>query len=36
VLDLIRRKARGEEIDLVEQEEPAHGDDLLAALKASV
>src|SRR5436190_18959491 len=33
VLDLIRRKAKGEEIDLVEQEEPAHGDDLLAALK---
>jgi DNA end-binding protein Ku len=36
VLDLIKRKARGEEIDLVEQEEPEHGDDLLAALKASL
>jgi DNA end-binding protein Ku len=36
VLDLIKRKARGEEIDLVEQEEPEHGDDLMAALKASL
>jgi DNA end-binding protein Ku len=36
VLDLIKRKAKGQEIDLVEQEEPAHGDDLLAALKASL
>jgi DNA end-binding protein Ku len=36
VLDLIKRKAKGEEIDLAEQEEPAHGDDLLAALKASL
>jgi DNA end-binding protein Ku len=36
VLDLIKRKAKGEEIDLVEQEEPAHGDDLLSALKASL
>jgi DNA end-binding protein Ku len=36
VLDLIKRKARGEEIDLVEQEEPEHGDDLLSALKASL
>jgi DNA end-binding protein Ku len=36
VLDLIKRKAKGEEIDLVEQEEPEHGDDLLAALKASL
>jgi DNA end-binding protein Ku len=36
VLDLIKRKAKGEEIDLMEQEEPAHGDDLLAALKASL
>jgi DNA end-binding protein Ku len=36
VLDLIKRKAKGEEIDLDEQEEPEHGDDLLAALKASV
>ena len=36
VLDLIRRKAKGEEIDLTAQEEPEHGDDLLAALKASV
>jgi non-homologous end joining protein Ku len=36
VLDLIKRKAKGEEIDLTEQEEPAHGDDLLGALKASL
>lgn len=36
VLDLIKRKGKGEEIDLVEQEEPAHGDDLGAALEASL
>jgi DNA end-binding protein Ku len=36
VLDLIRRKARGEEIDLVAEEEPEHGDDLMAALEASL
>jgi DNA end-binding protein Ku len=36
VLDLIKRKAAGKEIDLVEQEEPAHGDDLAAALQASL
>ena len=36
VLDLLERKARGDEIDLTEQEEPEQGDDLLAALKASV
>jgi DNA end-binding protein Ku len=36
VLDLLRRKAAGKEIDLVEQEEPAHGDDLAAALQASL
>jgi DNA end-binding protein Ku len=36
VLDLIKRKAKGEEIDLVAQEEPAHGDDLSAALEASL
>ncbi len=36
VLDLIKRKAAGKEIDLVEQEEPAHGDDLAAALEASL
>jgi DNA end-binding protein Ku len=36
VLDLIKRKAAGKEIDLMEQEEPDHGDDLLAALEASV
>jgi DNA end-binding protein Ku len=36
VLDLIKRKANGEEIDLVEQEEPAQGDDLMAALEASL
>lgn len=36
VLDLIKRKAAGKEIDLVEQEEPEHGEDLLAALEASL
>ena len=36
VLDLIKRKSKGEAIDPMEQEEPAHGDDLLAALKASL
>jgi DNA end-binding protein Ku len=36
VLDLIKRKAKGQEIDLAEQEEPAHGDDLMAALEASL
>ena len=36
VLDLIKRKGKGEEIDLAEQEEPEHGDDLMAALKASL
>jgi DNA end-binding protein Ku len=36
VLDLIKRKAAGKEIDLLEQEEPEHGDDLMAALEASV
>jgi DNA end-binding protein Ku len=36
VLDLIKRKARGEEIDLAEQEEPEQGDNLLAALQASI
>jgi DNA end-binding protein Ku len=36
VLDLIKRKAAGKEIDVAEQEEPEHGDDLMAALEASV
>jgi DNA end-binding protein Ku len=36
VLDLIKRKSKGEEIDLAEQEEPEHGDDLMSALKASL
>jgi len=36
VLDLIQRKAKGEEINLVAQEEPAQGDDLAAALEASL
>jgi DNA end-binding protein Ku len=36
VLDLIERKAKGEEVDLVAEEEPEQGDDLLAALQASV
>ena len=35
VLDLIKRKAAGKEIDLVAQEEPEH-DDLAAALAASI
>ena len=36
VVDLIKRKAAGEEIDLVAEEEPDHGDDLAAALAASL
>jgi DNA end-binding protein Ku len=36
VLELIKRKAKGEEIDLAAQEEPEHGDDLAAALQASL
>lgn len=36
VEDLIERKAAGEEIDLMEQEEPEQGDDLVAALQASL
>jgi DNA end-binding protein Ku len=36
VLDLIKRKAKGEDIDLVAEEEPEHGDDLMAALEASL
>lgn len=36
VLDLIKRKAKGEEIDLTAEEEPEHGDDLAAALEASL
>ena len=36
VLDLIKRKAKGKEIDLVAQEEPEHGEDLAAALQASL
>ena len=36
VLDLIERKAAGKEIDLAAQEEPEHGDDLAAALEASL
>lgn len=36
VLDLIKRKAKGEEIDLAAQEEPEQGDDLAAALQASL
>ena len=36
VLDLVKRKASGKEIDLDAQEEPAHGDDLAAALQASL
>ena len=36
VLDLIKRKAKGEEIDLAAEEEPEQGDDLAAALEASL
>jgi DNA end-binding protein Ku len=36
VLELIKRKAAGEKIDLVQQEEPEHGDDLAAVLQASL
>jgi DNA end-binding protein Ku len=36
VLDLIKRKGRGEEIDLAGEVEPGHGDDLAAALQASL
>jgi len=36
VLELITRKSQGEEIDLVAQEEPEQGDDLAAALEASL
>ena len=36
VEDLIKRKAKGKEIDLQAEEEPAHGDDLAAALEASL
>jgi DNA end-binding protein Ku len=36
VLALIKQKAKGDEIDLTAQEEPEHGDDLMAALEASL
>jgi DNA end-binding protein Ku len=36
VLELIKRKAAGEEIDLLADVEPEHGDDLAAALEASL
>ena len=36
VLDLIKRKAAGKEIDPMAQEEPEQGDDLAAALEASL
>ena len=36
VLELVERKAAGKEIDLAAQEEPEHGDDLAAALEASL
>ena len=36
VLELIKRKAAGKEIDLTAQEEPVQGDDLAAALEASL
>ncbi len=36
VLDLLKRKAKGDEIDLAAGEEPEHGDDLVGALEASL
>jgi DNA end-binding protein Ku len=36
VLDLIKRKSKGQDIDLVREEEPEQGDDLAAALQASL
>jgi DNA end-binding protein Ku len=36
VLDLIKRKGKGQEIDLAGEEEPEHGEDLAAALQASL
>ncbi len=36
VLEVIKRKASGKEIDLAANEEPDHGDDLAAALEASL
>jgi hypothetical protein len=36
VLDLIKRKGKGEEIDLDAEAEPEQGDDLMAALEASL
>lgn len=36
VLDLIGRKGKGQEIDLAREEEPEHGEDLAAALQASL
>ena len=36
VLDLIKRKGKGEEIDLAAEVEPEHGDNLAAALEASL
>ncbi|MFN8112712.1 MAG: Ku protein [Solirubrobacterales bacterium] len=36
VLDVIKRKAAGKEIDPMSDEEPEHGDDLAAALEASL
>jgi DNA end-binding protein Ku len=36
VLALIKRKAAGKDIDLLAEEEPEHGEDLMAALEASL
>jgi len=36
VLDLVKRKAKGEEIDLAAEEEPDHGEDLAAVLEAGL
>jgi hypothetical protein len=36
VADLIRRKHTGQEIDPAREEEPEHGEDLAAALQASL
>jgi non-homologous end joining protein Ku len=36
ILELIKRKAAGKDIDLLANEEPEQGDDLTAALEASL
>jgi DNA end-binding protein Ku len=36
VLEMIKRKAKGEEIEIPQAEQPEQGDDLMAALEASL